>query len=158
MAAFCEDHYVSGVNQFEFTFHSWQESPRRRDFAPRSLLVRSGQRSSSSFVSADGRREKTEIEAWGSESVPITDLNVALTAWRMGGETWTLTAQARVNSDGTGPVTLASGMARDAGGKRKALTVSSKLRLPLWLELLDSPGRKAEAIRAIAALLPKPQQ
>ena len=97
--------------------------------------------------------EKIEFEVWAEGSHPAADLNMSLGAFNMGDETWTLTTQARTLSDGTAPVTLASGMAKDTGGSRKFLTVSSKLRWHLALDLARDPARKATAIKDIEAAL-----
>ena len=145
--------YSVGINQMQITFSSWEEKPERANFAPRVTLVRCGQRSTSSTEATGQKPEKIEVEVFGDGRDGIADLNLALSSLNMGDETWDVTLQARTAADGTSPVTIASGMAKDSGGSVKHLAASSKLRWHQALELTRLPERKATAIRDIEAAL-----
>ena len=145
----------TGSKQIEVRFISWEENPGRRDFLPRAVLIRSGQRASGSTAEKGRRTEEIAVEGWAGGTEDIADLNLALTSIRMGDETWTMSLQARTSCDGTAPLTIASGMAKDSGGKMKYVAVSSMLRWHQWMELARDPARKAAAIREIEAALRK---
>ncbi len=144
-----------GNKQLEVRFTSWEENHGHREFLPRAVLIRSGQRASGSTAEKGRRREEIDVEGWAGGTEDIADLNLALTSFRMGNETWTMSLQVRTSCDGTAPLTIASGMAKDSGGKMKYVAVSSMLRWHQWMELARDPARKAAAIREIEAALRK---
>lgn len=153
------DEGKSSVKQTDVSLISWVEQPAEaapRYFAPRSLLVRGGQKSTGSMQYPRGSTEKMEIEATMSEGNAATaDLNLSLKSFRMGGGTWTVSTQTTVSTDGESLVTLVSGRAKDSGGEMKHLTVSSTLRHNQWLDTVLDPKRKQAAIAEIEAALKK---
>jgi hypothetical protein len=83
----------------------------------------------------------------------IADLNMALNFFDMGKEKWSVWTQAFTPLNGTLPATLVSGMAKDADGRMKHLSVSSRIRYGQWEDLFHDPNRKKALLKELEEAL-----
>jgi hypothetical protein len=144
--------------QLEVQFDSWADATGtkpKRQFPARSILIRSGQRSSTSAGGKSGKSEEIELEASVDDIGNVAGLNVALVSFPMGRETWSFWGTAATTTNGSFPVPLVSGMSRDAGTRMKHLALSSQLRYGRVDEVILDPVRKGALVGELEATLEK---
>ena len=145
--------------QIEARVTSWADALQgtpREDFSSSALLFLSGSGATMTYQGKAGKPESLKLD--GKSNFPgEASLTMELTGLAMGGEeTWNLLTEAATVADGISSVSLASGMALDAGGRMKHLTVSSRIPRGKWRELLLDPEKKNQLLSELETALKKP--